>query len=65
MGAELFHENGRTDKRKDTAKLIDALRNFANAPKIALRKYILSRSHDRESSCQRRINFTLEYFTKN
>jgi len=31
--AELFHEDGRTDKRGDTTKLIVALRNFAKAPK--------------------------------
>jgi hypothetical protein len=52
MGAELFHANGRTDRPKDTTKVRVAFRNFAKAPKIALPKYILSRSYDRESSCQ-------------
>ena len=31
VGAELFHAERRTDKRRDT-KLIVAFRNFANAP---------------------------------
>jgi hypothetical protein len=33
VGAELFHEGGRTDKRKDMTKLKVAFRNFAIAPK--------------------------------
>jgi len=57
-----FHENpfdgsrvvpyGRTDGQTDMTKVIVTSRNFANAPKIALPKYILSRSYDREFSCQ-------------
>ena len=35
MGAELFHADGRMDERIDLTKLIDAFRNFANAPKKA------------------------------
>ena len=31
--AELFHADGRTDRRTDMTKLIVAFRNFANAPK--------------------------------
>jgi hypothetical protein len=65
MGAELFRANGRTDRPKDTPKVIVAFHNFAKAPKIALPKCILSRSYDRESSCQRSTNFTLEFFTTN
>jgi len=30
---ELFHADGRTDRRTDMTKLIVAFRNFANAPK--------------------------------
>jgi hypothetical protein len=33
MGAELFHEGGRTDGRADMTMLIVAFRKFANAPK--------------------------------
>ena len=33
IGAELFHEDKRTDKQTDMTKLIVAFRNFANAPK--------------------------------
>ena len=33
LGAELLHAVGRTDRQTDRAKLIIALRNFANAPK--------------------------------
>jgi len=37
MGAELFHADGRTDRRtdgqKDMTKLIVAFRKFVNAPK--------------------------------
>jgi hypothetical protein len=35
VGAELFHEDGRTDRRTDMTKLIVAFRNFASAPKNA------------------------------
>jgi hypothetical protein len=35
-GAEFFHAEGRTDRRKDMTKLIVAFRNFANAPNIRL-----------------------------
>jgi len=31
---ELFHAEGRTDRRTGVTKLIVAFRNFANAPKI-------------------------------
>ena len=31
--AELFHADGRTDRRTDLTKLIVAFRNFADAPK--------------------------------
>jgi len=33
VGADLFHEEGRTDERTDMTKLIAAFRKFANAPK--------------------------------
>jgi hypothetical protein len=33
VGAELFHEDTRTDGRTDMAKLIVAFRSFAKAPK--------------------------------
>ena len=33
MVAELFHEDGRTDRQADTTKLIVAFRNFTNAAK--------------------------------
>ena len=33
VGAELFHDDGRTGGRTDMTKLIVAFRNFANAPK--------------------------------
>ena len=33
MGAELLNADRRTDGRIDMTKLIDAFRNFANAPK--------------------------------
>jgi len=36
VGAELFHADGRTDRRTDMTKLIVAFRNFANAPKAVL-----------------------------
>ena len=32
VGVELFHADGRTDRRTDMKKLMDAFRNFANAP---------------------------------
>ena len=32
VGAELFHADGRTDKRTDMTKLTVAFRNFSNAP---------------------------------
>jgi hypothetical protein len=35
VGAELFHEDGRTNRRTDMTKLIVAFRNFASAPKNA------------------------------
>jgi hypothetical protein len=33
VGAELFHDERRTDRQTDMMKLIVAFRNFANAPK--------------------------------
>jgi len=36
VGAELFHTDGRMDRRTDMTKLIAVFRNFANAPKSAL-----------------------------
>ena len=36
VGADLFHADGRTDRRTDMTKLIVAFRNFANASKIAM-----------------------------
>ena len=32
MGAELFHADGRTNRRKIMTKLVVASRKFANAP---------------------------------
>ena len=32
MRAELFHADGKTDKRTDMKKLIPSFSNFANAP---------------------------------
>jgi hypothetical protein len=32
VGAELLDEDDETDRQTDMAKLIDALRNYANAP---------------------------------
>ena len=32
VGAELFHEDGRTDRQTDMTKLTVALRNFVSAP---------------------------------
>jgi len=34
--AELFHEDGRTDRRTDMTKLIVTFRNFASAAKNAI-----------------------------
>jgi hypothetical protein len=34
VGAELFREDGRTDRQTDMTKLIITFRNFANAPKM-------------------------------
>jgi len=34
VGAELFHANGRTDRRTDMTKPLSAFRDFAYAPKI-------------------------------
>jgi len=36
VGAELFHADGRTNRRTGMAKLIVVFRNFANAPKTYL-----------------------------
>jgi hypothetical protein len=33
LGAELFHEEGQTDRQTDKTKLKVAFRKFANAPK--------------------------------
>jgi len=33
VGAEVFYEDGRTDRQTDMTKLIVAFRSFANAPK--------------------------------
>ena len=33
VGAELFHADGRTDRRTNMMQLIIAFRNFPNAPK--------------------------------
>ena len=33
LGAEFFHEDGRTDGRRVTTMLVVTYRNFANAPK--------------------------------
>ena len=38
MAAELFHEDGRTDEQIEKTKLIAAFPNFANVPKIVLKK---------------------------
>jgi hypothetical protein len=34
MGAEVFHAEKRIDRRADTATVLDAFRNFANAPAV-------------------------------
>jgi hypothetical protein len=39
MGAKLFNADGQTDRRRDTANLTAAFRNFTNTPK---KSYILS-----------------------
>ena len=36
VGAELFHADGRTDRRKDMTKLTAAFRSFAKPPTPAL-----------------------------
>jgi len=36
VGAELFHVDRRKDGRTDTMKLIVAVRNFADAPKMMI-----------------------------
>ena len=38
MAAELFHPDGRTDEQTNKTKLIVDFRNFANVPKIVLKK---------------------------
>jgi hypothetical protein len=38
VAAELFHADGRTDELTFKTKLIVAFRNFANVPKIVLKK---------------------------
>jgi hypothetical protein len=40
LGAELFHADGRRDRRTDMTKLIVAFRNFANAPKNVARSFV-------------------------
>ena len=32
VGTELLHADGQTDRQTDMTKLIDAFRNFGNAP---------------------------------
>jgi len=45
IGAELFHADGRTDRQTDRwggkTKLIDALHNFAKAPKIVYKVFLV------------------------
>jgi len=36
MGAQVFHEEKQRDGRADTTTVLDALRNFANAPAVHL-----------------------------
>jgi len=36
VGAELFHEGGRTDRQTDMTKLMVTFRNFASVPKNAI-----------------------------
>jgi hypothetical protein len=38
VAADLFHADGRTDEQIDETKLIADFRNFANVPKIVLKK---------------------------
>ena len=38
VGAELFHVDGRADRRTDMTKLVVAFRNFANTPKNGICK---------------------------
>jgi hypothetical protein len=43
VGAELFHAEGRTDRRIYMTKLIVAFRSFANEPKMVVRnKHIVN-----------------------
>ena len=60
LGAELFHAEGRTDRRTyrqtDMTALIVAFRNFANAPK-KLQKYAIWQTND---SLSRRHPLSLE-----
>ena len=35
VGADLFHADGRMDRKIDTTNLIIAFRNFANEPKLS------------------------------
>ena len=39
MGAELFHEDRKTEKEIDITKVIVAFRNFAKAPKMHFKFY--------------------------
>jgi hypothetical protein len=36
VGAQLLHEDGRTDRQTDMTQVIVAFFDFANAPKIAV-----------------------------
>jgi hypothetical protein len=78
VGAELFHADGRTDRQtdrqrdrqtdrqRDITKLIDACRNFANAPKI-LNSWALDKDSGRKlvlREHQRIINNLLRIFYK-
>ena len=49
VGAELFHVNGRMDRRTHMTKLIVAFRNFANAPKKKVR--LLRSTYTYKCSC--------------
>jgi len=42
VGAELFHDGGRTDRWTDMTTLIVTFRNFANAPKNS---YVCNENH--------------------
>ena len=52
MGTELFHAEGRTDRRTDMTKLIVAFRNFASAPKTdtSSMSLVLTRSFTRAAN---------------